>query len=90
MTAATSSTAGSVGLVPAPASGEQGKFLRGDGTWAKPTDTTYTFDGTYNASTNKAATVSTVTNAIAAIIPPNLKKKSNKSKINNQKEENKE
>lgn len=28
------------------------------------TDTTYTFDGTYNASTNKAATVSTVTNAI--------------------------
>ena len=67
MTAATSSTAGSVGLVPAPASGEQGKFLRGDGTWAKPTDTTYTFDGTYNSSTNKAATVSTVTNAIAAL-----------------------
>ena len=30
-------------------------------------DTTYTFDGTYNASTNKAATVSTVTNAIAAL-----------------------
>lgn len=27
-------------------------------------DTTYTFDGTYNASTNKAATVNTVTNAI--------------------------
>ena len=30
-------------------------------------DTTYTFDGTYNASTNKAATVSTVTNAINAL-----------------------
>ena len=30
-------------------------------------DTTYTFDGTYNASSNKAATVSTVTNAIAAL-----------------------
>ena len=30
-------------------------------------DTTYTFDGTYNASTNKAATVSTVTNAIGAL-----------------------
>lgn len=30
-------------------------------------DTTYTFDGVYNASTNKAATVSTVTNAIAAL-----------------------
>lgn len=28
-------------------------------------DTTYTFDGTYNASTNKAATVSTVTNAVS-------------------------
>lgn len=34
---------------------------------AKFTDTTYTFDGTYNASTNKAATVSTVTNAINAL-----------------------
>ena len=34
---------------------------------AKFTDTTYTFDGTYNASTNKAATVSTVTNAIGAL-----------------------
>lgn len=31
------------------------------------TDTTYEFDGTYNASTNKAATVSTVTNAINAL-----------------------
>ena len=30
-------------------------------------DTTYTFDGTYNASSNKAATVSTVTNAISAL-----------------------
>lgn len=31
------------------------------------TDTTYVFDGTYNASSNKAATVSTVTNAINAL-----------------------
>lgn len=31
------------------------------------TDTTYTFDGTYNASTNKAATQSTVTSAINAL-----------------------
>lgn len=30
-------------------------------------NTTYEFDGTYNASTNKAATVSTVTNAIEAL-----------------------
>ena len=34
---------------------------------AKFTDTTYTFDGTYSSSTNKAATVSTVTNAIGAL-----------------------
>ena len=34
---------------------------------AKFTDTTYVFDGTYNASSNKAATVSTVTNAIDAL-----------------------
>ena len=34
MTGATSSTAGTKGLVPAPASRDQTKFLRGDGTWA--------------------------------------------------------
>lgn len=33
MTAATSSAAGKEGLVPAPAAGAQGNFLRGDGTW---------------------------------------------------------
>lgn len=42
-------------------------FLRGDGSWGTPIGTTYTFDGTYNASSNKAATVSTVTNAINAL-----------------------
>ena len=67
MGAASSSAAGSAGLVPAPAAGKQNSFLRGDGTWAVPTDTTYTFDGTYNASTNKAATVSSVTSRIQAL-----------------------
>ena len=33
MAGATSSAAGSSGLVPAPAAGDQEKFLRGDGTW---------------------------------------------------------
>lgn len=34
MTGATSSAAGTHGLVPAPAAGKQSSFLRGDGTWA--------------------------------------------------------
>lgn len=50
MTAATASAAGATGLVPAPAAGAQGKFLRGDGTWQTPTNTTY--------SDMKAATAS--------------------------------
>lgn len=41
MTAATASTAGKAGLVPAPAAGKQGQFLRGDGTWQTPANTTY-------------------------------------------------
>lgn len=36
MSAATASAAGKAGLVPAPAAGAQGKFLRGDGTWQTP------------------------------------------------------
>ena len=39
--AATANAAGGTGLVPAPAKGAQGLFLRGDNVWAKPTDTTY-------------------------------------------------
>lgn len=41
MKAATASAAGAAGLVPAPAAGKQTSFLRGDGTWVVPTDTTY-------------------------------------------------
>ena len=41
MTGATASAAGTAGLVPAPAAGKNASFLRGDGTWAVPTDTTY-------------------------------------------------
>lgn len=41
MRAATASTAGAAGLVPAPAAGKQASFLRGDGTWVVPTNTTY-------------------------------------------------
>ena len=37
--AASASAAGSTGLVPAPAKGDQAKFLRADGKWIVPTDT---------------------------------------------------
>ena len=36
MTGADADTAGTSGLVPAPAAGEQNKYLRGDGVWAAP------------------------------------------------------
>lgn len=49
MGGATSSAAGSAGLVPAPAAGKQASFLRGDGTWVVPTNTTY---AVANESTN--------------------------------------
>lgn len=45
---ATADAAGSAGYVPAPAKGQQGQYLRGDGTWATPTNTTYG-DATTNA-----------------------------------------
>nr|DAD89771.1 MAG TPA: hypothetical protein [Siphoviridae sp. ctWDo30] len=40
-TGATTTAAGKNGLVPAPAAGKQTQYLRGDGTWATPTNTTY-------------------------------------------------
>ena len=43
MTGATASANGDMGLVPAPSSGKQNYFLRGDGTWAVPTDTNTTY-----------------------------------------------
>lgn len=39
---ATTLVAGSAGLVPAPTTADPDKFLKGDGTWGTPTDTTYT------------------------------------------------
>lgn len=49
---ATSSAAGTVGAVPAPAKGYQSRFLRGDGTWQVPTNTTYS---NFTAATSDAA-----------------------------------
>ena len=41
MGGASASAAGKAGLVPAPAAGKQTSFLRGDGTWVVPANTTY-------------------------------------------------
>ncbi len=41
MEGATVSADGASGLVPKPEAGDQDKFLKGDGTWDEPTDTTY-------------------------------------------------
>ena len=65
MTAATASAAGTAGLVPAPAAGKQGQFLRGDGTWDKPTDTTYN-DATTSAHGLMTAADKVKLNGIAA------------------------
>ena len=53
MKGATTSAAGKAGLVPAPAAGKQGQFLRGDGTWATPADTN-TWRGIQNNLTSTA------------------------------------
>ena len=50
-TGATSSAAGTSGLVPQPAAGNQSKYLRGDGSWVTPTNTTYTFASGTNGFT---------------------------------------
>lgn len=44
MGAASGSAGGSAGLVPKSAAGDQNKFLRADGSWVVPTDTTYDAD----------------------------------------------
>ena len=44
MKGATASATGTAGLAPAPAAGAANRYLRSDGTWAVPPDTTYTLD----------------------------------------------
>jgi hypothetical protein len=43
MSGATTSAAGKAGLVPAPATGANNRYLRSDGTWAVPPDTNTTY-----------------------------------------------
>ena len=51
---ATADAAGGTGLVPAPAAGAQGKYLRADGTWQTPPDTNTTYDA-FKGATSSAA-----------------------------------
>ena len=68
MTGASASAAGTSGLVPAPAAGNQGKYLRGDGTWETPANTTYTNEklgqgyGTCSTAAETAAKAATLSN----------------------------
>lgn len=62
---ATANAAGSAGYVPAPAKGQQGQYLRGDGTWATPTNTTYG-DATTSAHGLMTAADKTKLNGIAS------------------------
>ena len=59
MTGATSSAAGKSGLVPAPASGKQSSYLRGDGTWAVPTNTDTKVTNTLNTTAKAYVTGTT-------------------------------
>ena len=52
---ASGDAAGAAGLVPAPAQGDQSKFLKADGTWATPANTTYDEATTETAGLMSAA-----------------------------------
>lgn len=60
MSGASASADGKTGLVPAPAKGKQESFLRGDGTWATPTDT-----NTWRSITDSLTSTSTTTSLSA-------------------------
>ena len=58
MKGATSTAMGAGGLVPTPRSGENTKYLRGDGTWYTPTNTTYSnFIGATTTTAGRAGLV---------------------------------
>ena len=65
--AATASAAGTDGFVPAPGSGKQTSFLRGDGTWAIPTNTTYGITGSLDGNTFKTTITAGSTGATSTV-----------------------
>ncbi len=73
---ATASKAGTAGLVPAPAAGDQEKYLGADGTWKKPEGTTYDEATTEKAGLMSAADkakVDGMDDALAAKVPTSRK-----------------
>jgi hypothetical protein len=77
-TGATAGDAGTNGLVPAPAAGDQAKFLQGDGTWANPTTATAwgNITGTLSDQTDLQSALNakqdTITGAATTITSNNL------------------
>jgi hypothetical protein len=67
MTGATSSTAGTGGLVPAPSAGDQGKALFGDGSWK--TVNTNVYGNTIDMSSTDSTKISDAIDAVDAKIP---------------------
>lgn len=67
-TGATSSVAGAAGLVPAPTTADPDKYLKGDGSWGTPTDTTYTAGTNVQISAQNviSATDTTYSNFVGA------------------------
>ena len=81
MTGATASAAGTSGLVPAPAAGKQSQYLRGDGTWATPTNTTYSAAkyntlGLLKPAYTSTGTATLTTAAASNTISPTIQTKS--------------
>ena len=68
MTAASSSAAGKAGLVPAPAKGKQASFLRGDATWAVPTDNNTTYSNMTACTTSAAGKAGLVPAPAAGVV----------------------
>ena len=64
---------GASGLVPAPTKGQQGLYLRGDGTWGTPTNTVYTHPNSgVTAGTYRSVTVNAQGHVTAGSNPTTL------------------
>lgn len=74
MQGATASAAGTAGYVPAPAVGDQAKFLKADGTWGTPANTTYP-----EATSEKAGLMPAADKAKVDALDTNLGKKADKA-----------